>query len=390
MNDQRKTKKQLLEELGRERERSLALAEVSKRVAGAHDTDQVLDLIVNEATRLVGASGAFIRLLDGDVLLIGPATESSAGYAAANAESNPAIPAGQSSMTGRILEGRKPKLSEDVSQDEGLYPTTFDLARKFEIRGTVLVPLMANDRPLGVLNVWDHRVRRFTDEEVSLISAFADQASLALEKARLLNEAERERERLLALADVVADLATTSDFEAVSQKITDSARSLVGARIAIIFQLDQSTGILSRISLSGESHPRFTQDFSLADLGSVRAFAARERQTIVTSDILVDKRLNHTLEQQASLEQFELRAVIGVPFIVQGRVTGVLVVSDPVGRIFSDDEITLTESLANQASLALEKTRSLRESDARERQATQLYEVTAQLAANHDLEAFWN
>ena len=51
MNDQRKTKKQLMAELERERERSLALQQVSKRVAAAHDTDQVLDLIVNEAAR---------------------------------------------------------------------------------------------------------------------------------------------------------------------------------------------------------------------------------------------------------------------------------------------------------------------------------------------------
>ena len=69
MNDQRKTKKQLLEELERGRERSLALQEVSKRVAAAHDTDEVLDLIVNEATRLLGASAAYIRLLHGDTLV---------------------------------------------------------------------------------------------------------------------------------------------------------------------------------------------------------------------------------------------------------------------------------------------------------------------------------
>ena len=58
MNGQSKTKKQLLEDLERERERSIALQEVSKRVAAAHDTNEVLDLIVNEAARLVGATAA--------------------------------------------------------------------------------------------------------------------------------------------------------------------------------------------------------------------------------------------------------------------------------------------------------------------------------------------
>ena len=60
MNDQRKTKKQLLEELELERERSIVLQEISNRLAGAHDTDEVLDLIVNEATRLVNTHVAYI------------------------------------------------------------------------------------------------------------------------------------------------------------------------------------------------------------------------------------------------------------------------------------------------------------------------------------------
>ena len=130
MNDEQKTKRQLLEELRQERERSDALSQVSGRLAGVHDTSEVLDLIVNESTRLVGATGAFIRLLDGDVLVMGPATESSAGYAAESAESNPTLPTGQASETGKILAGKKPRLSDDVSQDEGLYPGTFNLARR--------------------------------------------------------------------------------------------------------------------------------------------------------------------------------------------------------------------------------------------------------------------
>ena len=64
MNDEQKTKEALLDELERERERSIALQDVSKKVAAAEDTTEVLDLIVNEAARLVGATGAYIRLLE--------------------------------------------------------------------------------------------------------------------------------------------------------------------------------------------------------------------------------------------------------------------------------------------------------------------------------------
>jgi len=82
MNDKRKTKKQLLEDLQLERERSLALQEVSKRVAAAHDTDEVLDLIVNEAARLLGVDACFVRLLEGDHLTASVATEAAVEYLA--------------------------------------------------------------------------------------------------------------------------------------------------------------------------------------------------------------------------------------------------------------------------------------------------------------------
>ena len=83
MNDEQKSKEQLLQELAQERqrsaqaeERSLALQEVSKLVAAAHDTDEVLDLIVNEAARLVDARAAYIRLLVEEGLILAAATES--------------------------------------------------------------------------------------------------------------------------------------------------------------------------------------------------------------------------------------------------------------------------------------------------------------------------
>ncbi|MCH7842717.1 MAG: GAF domain-containing protein, partial [Chloroflexi bacterium] len=316
-------KARLLKAAETERERSDALYRVSNLLAGAHDTEEVLDLIVNEAARLLGANKSWIRLLQHDGLVVAAATETAAGYVTAIAEFTPAFAVEEgANNAGHAMATKEPLIMEDAVADG--FASSDDRRRnqEYEVRGSVVVPLVANDRSIGVLMIADRKPRRFTDDEVSLLTAFADQAALAIEKARLLSEAEREKERLVALNDVVNDLATTLDFEAVSQKIADSARSLIGARIAIIFELDQSTEILKLISLSGDSYPRFTQEFPLSDLGAVRAYAARERQTIITRDFLMDDRLTHTPEQATLLEELELRAFIGVPFIVQDRVTG--------------------------------------------------------------------
>ncbi|MCI0901363.1 MAG: GAF domain-containing protein, partial [Chloroflexi bacterium] len=370
-------KARLLNEAEREKERSDALYQISNKLAGAHDTDEVLDLIVNEAAKLVGSSAAYIRLLEGEFLVPSASTESLG-------ELGSMILVVGEGIMGHVMASKKPWVTENMEEEELLTP---DIRKRVQASGflsAAAVPLLANDISVGVLAVMNTNTRRFTDDEVSLLTAFADQAALALDKARLLNEAERERGRLATLNDVVSDLATTMDFEAVSQKITDSSRSLIAARIAIIFQLDESTENLSLISVSGDSHPRFTQDFSLADLGSIRSLAARKRQTLVMTDLLADERLTHTEEQKTVLEQLDTRAFVAVPFIVQDRVTGVLTVGDLTGRVFTDDEIQLTEAFADQAALALDKARLLNEAEREKERSDALYQISNKLAGAHD------
>ena len=183
-----------------EKERSDALYRVSNRLAGVHDTDEVLDLIVNEAARLVGANADFIQLMDGDVLVPGAVTSSAANLVADLAGVQPQLVVEEGkSGAGHVMATKKPLVTEDISQDESITQEGRLLAQKHGFHGGAQVLLLANDRSIGVLSVLDNGIRRFTEDEVSLLAAFADQASLALEKARLLSEAERERERSEAL-----------------------------------------------------------------------------------------------------------------------------------------------------------------------------------------------
>jgi GAF domain-containing protein len=236
MNDDQKRKEQLLEELAQGRalleraeERSSALQEVSKRVAGTHDTDEVLDLIVNEAARLVGATGAILRLLEGNVLVQSVATMSAAGYLADAAEIIPNLALGEGkNPPGHVLATKEPMVIQDATDSELVNSEISRLCRKHGLRGFALVPLIANNRSIGALTVFDKRKRRFTEDEVSLLTAFADQASLALEKARLLNEAEREKERSDALYRVSNLLAGAHETDEVLNLIVCRRSAIMG------------------------------------------------------------------------------------------------------------------------------------------------------------------
>jgi len=194
MKGDKKTKNQLLDELERGIMRSDALYQVSNRLAGAHDTDEVLDLIVNEAVRLLSAKAAWTRLLRNAVLVLGAATESAVAYVGEVAESTPTFGVEEGrSNAGHVMATKEPFVMEDVVTEGFTSEAERRRNQEYGFHGSVIVPLLANDRPIGVLIVTDGQVRRFTANEVSVLTSFVDQAALALQKARFLQEAKTRK-----------------------------------------------------------------------------------------------------------------------------------------------------------------------------------------------------
>ncbi|MCH8802131.1 MAG: GAF domain-containing protein [Chloroflexi bacterium] len=379
-----------------ERERADSLYHVSNLLAGAHDTDEVLELIVNEAARLVGASAGYMRLLEGGVLVPSAATESAAGYLAKTAKLQPAVPVGEGGgAVGHVMHTKKPLVTEDGTECELTSSQGRLLAKEHGFYGRALVPLLANDRSIGVLTVFDNNIRRFTEDEVSLLTAFADQAALALEKARLLNEAETEkeraeteRERSDALYRVSNLLASAHDTDEVLELIVNEATRLVGAYGAMIRLLEGDVLVMRAAT---ESMAGFAADVAEimpripAGQGNPMGRIVDSKRPTITEDI--SKGEGTPSDVRLLIQKYEFRGAVGVPLLANDRSIGVLNVWDKRVRRFTDDEVSLLSAFADQASLALDKARLLNEAEARERQATQLYEVTTQLASNHNLDS---
>ena len=288
-----------------EKERSDALYQVSNRMANAHDTDEVLDLIVNEAARLVGANAAYIRLLDGNALVPSAATKTAAEYVADTAEKNPTFDLDDlSNPMSLLLATKQPRVIEDAAQDMRVILPARLAAEKYGFHGLAAVPLLANDRSIGVLVVMDGKTRLFTDDEVSLLTAFADQASLALERARLLNEAERERERSDALYQVSNKLASVHETDEVLDLIVNETPS---------------------------GHVMATKEPLLIE------------DTAATTNLLMPavRRLD---------QEYGFHSVVVVPLLANDRSIGVLIVIDTRIRRFTEDEVSLLTAFADQAS----------------------------------------
>ena len=379
-------KARLLNEAETERERADSLYRVSNLLAGAHDTDEVLDLIVNEATRLLDGTASWMRLLEDGVLLPGAATESAQGLVEWGSTAMPAMSVGEgTSLNGHVMATKRPYLSDDIVEDELATPESRPRLQELNFHGCVAVPLLANDLPVGIIVVVDSRIRRFTDDEVSLLSAFADQASLALEKARLLNEAETERERLTALNEVGNLLASVHETEEVLNLIVNEAARLLGSHSAYI-----------RLLENGELVPGAATDSVKAYLSGTDSSLNLKEGSGILGEVMTtleprweeDAAENPDLnpETRKRLGEYGFHGIVALPLRANGVSIGVLNVLDNKKRLFTADEMALASGLADQAASALEKARFLSEAEARERQATKLYEVTTQLASNHDLD----
>ena len=388
MTDQRKTKKQLLEEL--ERELSTALQEVSNKVAAAHDTDEVLGLIVNEAARLVGAPWAFVALVEEGKLTPRASTENAADYLAEIVEAQPMlnIETGTSAM-GHMLATTTPHVYQDTQEDELATAAGRVLAKKYGMHGGVLVPLLANDMPIGALAIMDKRIRRFTEDEVCLLMAFADQASLALDKARLLNEAERENERSDAHYRVSNLLAGAHHTDEVLDRIVNEAARLVGATAAWIRLLEGDSLVLAGaatesvagfLAEEGESRPTI----AVEEQATVMAKAVATKKPIVVEDASEDLSVE---EVRLRVQKYGFHGFVVIPLLANDRSIGVLNVMDKRIRRFTDDEVSLLSAFADQTSLALEKVRLLEEAEQARDEAEEASRTKSQFLANmsHEL-----
>ncbi|MCH7843186.1 MAG: PAS domain S-box protein [Chloroflexi bacterium] len=321
------------EALRRSEERSDALYRISNLLAGAHDTDEVLDLIVNEATRLVGAKAAFIRLLEGSVGVPAAATASAAGFLAETELTPASSLEDRETVAGQVMAANKPRVLEDATTSEMVTPHNRLLAEKYGFYGTASIPLVVNAQAIGLFAVFDGSVRLFTEDEVSLLSAFADQASLAIEKARLLNEAEREKERSDALYQVSNLLASAHDTDEVLNLIVNEATRLLNATAGYLRLLEGDVLVPSAATESAAPFLAKMDELSPANPvgkeGGAGGYVLATKKPLVSMDI-EEGQFTPTggflVAKEMGLQEF-----VAVPLIP----TGCHVLSDQVKRLMA-------------------------------------------------------
>jgi signal transduction histidine kinase/CheY-like chemotaxis protein len=206
------------------------------------------------------------------------------------------------------------------------------------------------------------------------------------ERARLFQESERRRRAAEGLAEVGRLISQSLDVTEVADRITESVRNLIGVTNSALFEARLETQQLVSLSLKGDHGQTGGQPIVYRIGFGAAGLAAKERQPIVTSDLLEDPRIPQPPDQRARMERAPFRAVMALPLLLQERMVGVLVLGDRAGRVFSDEEIRLAQAFADHAAAAIRNARLFAETERRERESGALFEVTRRLAATLDTE----
>jgi len=354
--------RQRTDDLAESLEQQTATGEVLKVISNSvSDLQTVFDTMAENAVRLCGAERAYIFRFDGKFLR---------AVAAYNAgpehwefvQRNP-IPPGRHSVSARAaLERRSVQIADIQADPEYAY-----VLRDVEpIRTSLSVPMLKGDELVGTITIYRLEVKPFTDKQVALVETFADQAVIAIENTRLLSELRESLQQQTATADVLKVISrSTFDLHTVLQTLVESAAGLCDADKTIITR--QKDGVFYRAESCGFSREfiDYVRNIPIAaERGSAFGRALLEGRAAHIPDVKAD--IEYTLHEGQRLGDY--RTALAVPMLREGVAIGVLSLTRSEVRPFTEKQIELASTFADQAAIAIENVRLFDSVEARTRE----------------------
>jgi len=368
----------LLHELRESLQQQTATADMLKVISrSTFDLQALLKTLVGCAAQLCDAYDSAIWRPDGDRLLL------VAHHGPIPAETLPLI---RGTVAGRtVLDGRALHIA-DLPTEDAEFPESSENARRWGFRALLCVPLMREGVAIGTIALRRREAQLFTERQVALLQTFADQAVIAIENTRLLNELRESLQQQTATAEVLKVISRSSfDLQAVLDTLTESAARFCEAPMAAIMRQKYADSYYyaTTYGVSADSNNYLKSVAIKAGRETVVGRALLEGRIVQVADVLADPEYRW-IEAQ---ERTGLRTVLAVPLLREGNPIGALVLARSVVRPFTDKQIELVTTFADQAVIAIENVRLFEEIQDTSRQLAEASQRKSEFVASmsHEL-----
>lgn len=359
--------------LGRQTSEFAVLYALAGELAAQHDLNAVLDTVVKQAARLIGSGGSSVFLYDAArVTLTCEAAVRDTGLIGTT------IRLGDGAA-GMAAQTRQPFAVPDYANWEG----RSRLHQTLSVTSALQVPMLFGGELIGTLGVVEHNrpSRVYTQDEIRLLTLLAGQAAAAVHNARLLEITRYQLSEFAALHAITNELAAQHDLKSLLNTIVKRAVEVTHSGGGSVFLYDTAKGVLTLEAVPNDQSLLGTQ----MRLGEGAAgIVAQTRQPLVIPDYVAwegRSRQQHLISNVTS--------VLQIPMLFGGELIGTLgvVEYDHPPRHYTTDEIHLLTLIAGPAAAAVHNARLLEEARQRLSEFAVLYEVTNDLATQHDFKS---
>jgi GAF domain-containing protein len=368
LNDLRQRTNDLTEALEYQRATGEILASIAASTA---DPQPVFEAIVRNLRRLFGTPLAVVLLLKDNSFHL--AAASHADEFAALSRMYPR-PADEDSGGGRAIKLKRVVQFAPVLDDPTAPPVTRHFARELGFNAAIFAPMLRGDQVIGALGTARQGAEAFDDRQVALIKSFADQAVIAIENTRLLNELRQRTtdlgealDRQMATSEVLQAISSSpGELQPVFQAILANGVRLCEANLGNLFLYQE--GAFRAVAMHGAT-PAYAEAWRQAPVISIRdhplvplARVAETKQVVHITDLAKERASDERDARYIALfESAVARTMLLVPMLKNNDLVGAIVIYRKELRPFTDKQIELLSNFAAQAVIAIENTRLLNE-----------------------------
>ena len=353
-------------------EQQTATAEVLKVISrSTFDLETVLQTLTDNTAMLCRATRGAMFRRDGDVYRLAATYNVTSELREYN-QSHPVV-ADRATISGRSLMEKRPVHVHDVLADSEYQ--WGDAQRAGNYRTVLAVPLLREGEPIGTIALMRDAVDPFSEQEIALVTTFADQAGIAIENVRLFKELQARNadvteslNQQTATAEVLKVISrSTFDLQPVLETLVENAQRLCDATTGLFFRFD---GEVFRLEVAHNANPEYVayrrEHPILLNHDTLTGHAALERRPIHVHDVMDDPDYKWAGTSKIRGQ----RTVLSMPVLREGStVVGVISVFRTEVKPFTDKQIALLQTFADQAAIAIENVRLFNETnEALERQ----------------------